>query len=111
MPTPTDDERRERDQIAHRLAKAGFALPGTLLERRTSCGKAGCRCQADPPRLHGPYHQWTRKIDGKTHTRRLTDEQAELYGPWFDHARELRELVTQLETLSLRIFERSEDPA
>ena len=110
MTTPTDAERRERDAIAQRLAKAGFALPGTLLERNTSCGKPGCRCQADPPRLHGPYHQWTRKIAGKTVTRRLTPEQAELYRPWFDHARQLRDLLHQLETLSLRIFERDQDP-
>lgn len=109
MTTPTDAERRERDQIVQRLTQAGFALPGTLLERHTSCGKTGCRCQADPPRLHGPYHQWTRKIAGKTVTRRLTTEQAELYRPWFDQARQLRELLHQLETLSLSIFERTLD--
>ena len=111
MTDPTDDELRERDQIVQRLAQAGFALPGTLLERHTSCGKTGCRCQADPPRLHGPYHQWTRKIAGKTVTRRLTTEQAELYGPWFDQARQLRDLLEQLETLSLSIFERTQDSA
>lgn len=106
---PTNDDRRERDQIAKRLAEAGFALPGTLLERHKACGKTGCRCQADPPRLHGPYHQWTRKIAGKTVTRRLTAEQVEFYGPWFDHARQLRGLLDQLETLSLHIFERDQD--
>jgi len=109
MTTPTNDERRERDQIASRLAEAGFALPGTLLERHKACGKAGCRCQADPPQLHGPYHQWTRKIHGKTVTRRLTDAQAEHYGPWFDQARQLRDLLDQLETLSLGIFERDQN--
>jgi hypothetical protein len=109
MTTPTHGERRERDGIARRLAEAGFALPGTLLKRHKACGKAGCRCQADPPRLHGPYHQWTRKIDGKTHTRRLTPEQAAAYGPWFDKARQLRDLLDQLETLSLRIFERDQN--
>jgi hypothetical protein len=30
---------------------------------------------ADPPRLHGPNHQWTRKKDGKTATRIPTDDQ------------------------------------
>ena len=110
MATPTDAERAERDRIAAQLAKAGFALPGTLLERRKACGKAGCRCQADPPRLHGPYHQWTRKIHGKTVTRRLTPEQAAHYGPWFDEARRLRGLLDQLETLSLRIYERYQQP-
>ena len=108
MSTPTDDDRRERDAIARRLGEAGFALPGTLLERHKTCGKAGCRCKADPPRLHGPYHQWTRKIDRKTVTKLLTAEQADAYRPWFDQARQLRELLDQLEALSLHIFERNQ---
>ena len=59
----------------------GFALPGTLTERMTRCGHPTCRCHADPPRLHGPYHQWTRKIGGKTVTRILTDDQLADYQP------------------------------
>ncbi len=110
MSPPTAAQRRDRDRIAARLVEAGFALPGTLLERHKACGKAGCRCQADPPHLHGPYHQWTRKIHGKTVTRRLTAEQVDIYGPWFDQARQLRDLLDQLETLSLHIFEQTENP-
>ena len=110
MPSPTRAEQRERDRIARRLSQAGFALPGTLLERYKACGKPGCRCHADPPQLHGPYQQWTRKISGKTVTRRLTDQQARDYGPWFDQARQLRDLITQLETLSLHIYERDHTP-
>ena len=69
----------------------------------TRCGYPGCRCHADPPRLHGPYHQWTRKKDGKTATRILTDDQLADYQPWFDNHRRLRELITELEALSLAI--------
>ena len=85
------------------LAGAGFALPGTLADRMTRCGRPSCRCHADPPRLHGPYHQWTRKKDGKTATRILTDDQLADYQPWFDNHRRLRELITELEALSLDI--------
>ncbi|MGH8897233.1 MAG: DUF6788 family protein [Egibacteraceae bacterium] len=108
MAEPSAADRHARAAIAHRLAEAGFALPGTLLTRRMACGKPTCRCKADPPRLHGPYHQWTRKLDGKTVTRRLTDEQAAVHGPWFANARRLRALVNELEALSLRIFEQAE---
>jgi hypothetical protein len=87
------------------LASAGFALPGTLADRMTRCGRANCRCHADPPRLHGPYHQWTRKKDGKTATRILTDDQLADYQPWFDTHKRLRELITELEELSLAITE------
>ena len=71
----------------------------------TRCGRANCRCHADPPRLHGPYHQWTRKKDGKTATRILTDDQLADYGSWFDNHRRLREPITELENLSLAIAE------
>jgi hypothetical protein len=71
----------------------------------TRCGHPGCRCHADPPRLHGPYHQWTRKKNGKTSTRILTDDQLADYRPWFDNHRRLRELITELEELSLDIAE------
>ena len=110
MDPPTAAERRQQAELAARLADVGFVLPGSLIERTIACGKSGCRCQADPPRLHGPYHQWTRKIAGKTVTRNLTDEQAATYRPWFDNARRLRELTAELETLSLRIFERNDTP-
>jgi len=109
-PTPAQRARAARiaAQIAE-LTQAGFLLPGTLTERMTRCGYAGCRCHADPPQLHGPYHQWTRKINGKTVTRILTDDQLADYQPWFDNHRRLRELIAELEELSLAIAEA--DPA
>src|SRR6516225_10615477 len=93
-PTPAQQARAARiaAQIAQ-TASTGFALPGTLTERMTRCGYPGCRCHADPPRLHGPYHQWTRKKDGKTVTRILSDDQFADYQSWFDNQRRLRELI------------------
>jgi hypothetical protein len=61
---PSPAQRAARDRIAAELARADFALPGTLTVRSYACGKPGCRCHADPPRLHGPYAEWTRKIGG-----------------------------------------------
>lgn len=101
-------ETRRHEQILAALAATGVALPGNVVTRWMPCGKAGCRCKADPPQLHGPYHQWTRKIDGKTVTRWLSAEQAARYQPWFENARRLRELLTELECLSLRVAERIE---
>jgi hypothetical protein len=104
-PTPAQHARARRiaAQITADLTAAGFALPGTLTERMTRCGYPGCRCRADPPQLHGPYHQWTRKIGGKTVTRILTDDQLADYQPWFDTQRRLRTLLAELETLSQEI--------
>lgn len=96
-------------QIAAELAGIDYALPGTLGRRFMRCGKANCRCKSDPPILHGPYLHWTRTIAGKTVTRTLTDEQVERYQPWFDNARRLRELLSDLETQSLTAFREAED--
>lgn len=94
---------RRRDTLIAEIADLGWMLPGSLTERFTRCGNPTCRCRAEPPQLHGPYPTWTRKVDNKTVTRTLTAEQAERYRPWFDNARRLRELLTELETLSLQV--------
>ena len=101
--SPTSDQQARAQQIARQLAQVGFVLPGTLAERRTRCGRANCHCHADPPVLHGPYHQWTRKVAGKTVTRLLTDDQLADYQPWFDNQRRLRALLAEIEALSLDI--------
>jgi hypothetical protein len=91
------------------LTAVDYALPGTLGRRFMRCGKANCRCKADPPALHGPYLHWTRTVAGKTVTRTLTEEQANRYQPWFDNARRLRQLLTELEARSLQVFLDAED--
>ncbi|MHB1511229.1 MAG: DUF6788 family protein [Acidimicrobiales bacterium] len=69
--TPYDNDqigkrqRARQARIAAELGQAGFALPGTVLVRTMTCGKKNCRCHGDPPRLHGPYFQWARKINQK----------------------------------------------
>jgi hypothetical protein len=108
MTGPTDRDHAELAGLLARLAGAGYALPGTLLQRRTSCRKPNCRCTADPPALHGPYWQWTRKRHGKTITLNLTPDQATRYQPWFSTARDIRDTLTAIEQLSLRIATRDE---
>ena len=103
--SPTQAQQDQAARIARELAALGFTVPGTLADRMTRCGYPRCRCHADPPQLHGPYHQWTRKKNGKTATRILTDDQLADYGPWLDNHRRLRELITELEELSLAIIE------
>lgn len=109
MPRPTAADRRAQARIAAELGSAGFALPGTVLERRIRCGKPGCRCGADPPQLHGPYYQWTRKVKGRTLTRLLTAAQMARYRSWFENAKRIRTLRSALEALSLEVAESVED--
>lgn len=95
-------------RIAAALGEIGFALPGSLTVRAYRCGKAKCRCRGEPPQLHGPYAFWTRKIDGKTVTRMLTDEEVAEYQPLFDNARKLRDLASQLQEFTLQLVEKAD---
>jgi hypothetical protein len=88
------------------VARRGLALPGTLTKRHTCCGRAGCRCGADPPQLHGPYWSWTRKINNKTQTRYLREDEVEDFESFFDNAKRLRALLAELEALSLSVIDR-----
>lgn len=106
------DRRREAGGVPHRppagtrrivaeLGRLGPVLPGTLTQRYTRCGREGCRCMADPPKLHGPYWSWTRKVANKTVTRYLSAEEYAKVGTWFDNAKRARQLLTELEALAL----------
>ena len=100
-------QRRRRELIAQ-ITQIGFILPGSINIVMNRCGKPRCACHADPPKPHGPYITWTRKIAAKTVTRRLTAEQAERYRPWIENSHRLRELINELETLSLQTAEHAE---
>ncbi len=88
------------DELARELATVGFISPGSVVSRYTSCGKPGCRCQADPPQRHGPYYQWSRAVAGKTVSRRLNKAEAELYRSWIGNRRRLEQIIAQMEQTS-----------
>jgi hypothetical protein len=100
MPTATtrlmDLQRRHRE-LALQLLDLGFVSQGSVVLRHTHCGAPGCRCHADPPRLHGPYWQWTRRDSGKTVTRRVSEPQARLYQEWITNRRRLASIVAEME--------------
>ncbi len=94
------------ETVKRLVADIGLIRRGSVVRRFMPCGKAGCRCQATPPRLHGPYYQWTRKVRGKTVTVRLSPEEAALMEEWITNGRRLDKLVSRMETLSLQVTER-----
>ena len=103
MPDPDPPPHQQaRQRLTRQIADFGFVLPGSVVTRHVRCGKANCRCQGDPPQLHGPYIQWTRKVAGRTRSRLLSPAQHQRYQPWFDNARRLRALIAELEALSLQ---------
>jgi hypothetical protein len=105
---PPQQAKSRQRQIMAEIAKIGFCLPGSLVERTTRCGNPSCRCHTDPARLHGPYPSWTRRVGGKTVTRNFSAEQAERYKPYFENSRRLKGLVEELEALSVSVVSDAE---
>lgn len=97
-------ERRYR-QLAAQLADVGLIAAGSITRRYTRCASPGCRCNADPPQRHGPYWQWTAKVNGKTVTRRLTEQQARLYTEWIANDRKLRAIIAQMRKVAAKATE------
>jgi hypothetical protein len=88
---------RDYEAAKARLAEVGFTCEGSLAELYTSCGNPNCRC-ADPDQRHGPYWQLTWKEAGKTITRRLSADDAQLYRQWIATAASSRRFSSRCAT-------------
>lgn len=97
-------ERRYRE-LARQLADIGYIAAGSVAPRYNRCGTPTCSCHADPPRLHGPYYQWTAKVDGKTVNRRLSAREAELYNEWIGNDRRVRALLARMRKIAAKATE------
>ena len=93
------------ERLQAELAGLGPCLPGSLQVRTGPCGKQACACHRDPAKHHGPFRSWTRKVNGKTVTRLLSDDQMRDYQALFDNHRRLKELVHEMEQFSLEVVE------
>lgn len=94
-------EQRYR-KLAVQLADIGYIASGSLAPRFTRCGKPHCACNADPPKLHGPYWHWSTKVDGKTVNRRLSEKEAALYIEWINNDRRARELLAKMREVAAK---------
>ena len=86
------------------LARSGEILPGTITERHTRWA-VNCACHADPPKRHGPYFQWTRKVANETVGRWLSIDQRDDYQTWVDNDRRAHELLARLEAIGVSALE------
>jgi hypothetical protein len=105
-PVATRAEQAQKREVLAALDRSGWFVRGSLLKVPNRCGNPRCRCKADPPRLHGPYWQWSRKIAGKTVSVRLTDAQAELVRDWIDNSKIVDQHLSELDELMRQVTER-----
>ena len=93
---------RQYRELAAKLADIGYISSGSLAQRHNRCGKPNCRCHDEPPQMHGPYWQWTTKIDRKTVNRRLNETEAVLYQEWIANDRHLHAIITQMRQVAAK---------
>lgn len=96
-----DECRRKFEAYRDELGLIGFILTGSIAERFMRCGTAGCKCQTDPKALHGPYYEWTRKVQGKTISVRLKKNEAEQLREWIENKRRFYEIISKMEKITL----------
>jgi len=91
-------------KITAKLSDIEFIWPGHIQRRYLTCGKPNCVCHTDPEAKHGPYAYWTSKETGKTVSRMLRPEEADLLEQWIVNRRELEAVVRQMKGLSKKVF-------
>ncbi len=96
--SPTQNARRSAirqrtKELRRTIAAMDYVASGTLHTRTKVCGRSNCRCAVDPDARHGPYHEWSRRREGRLVHRVITSEQAQVIARAIGNLRELQKLV------------------
>ena len=86
------------DRIGHikaALLALGDLRPGALSDQYNTCRTPGCRCKADPPQRHGPYHQLSYSHRGRHITENIRPEHIAAVKSQIANYRTLRDLIDQ----------------
>jgi len=95
---PSKQRIRARSQeLRQRIGRMDFVASGTLHVRTKVCGKKNCKCATDSEQRHGPYHEWSRRKDGKLRHKVVTPEQARLLKRAISNRREIQTILAQWE--------------
>ncbi len=90
------------DVLKSQLKDIGYVMQGSVVRRTKRCGHPSCRCQLGSEYEHGPYYQWTRKVQAKTVTKVLTPAEARIYQECIQNERRLRKLMKRMYQISAR---------
>lgn len=97
--------RREYEHLKRQLRSVGYICLGSVTQRWLTCGTPSCACHRDPERRHGPYYQWTRKVNGRTEARMLDESLVRLYKEGIRNHQRLDAIVKKMQEVSLAAFE------
>jgi len=87
-------------EIKNKIMSVDYVLRGSIIKKLMKCGKKECSCHKDPPKLHGPYYHYTRKVKGKTVSRLYREDEALFLMPFAKKYNDLKEDVRRFSELS-----------
>jgi len=93
-------------QAGEELLQLNYFLKGTVSKRMMKCGQPQCACHRDPSYRHGPYFEWTYKVNGKTVNVKLSAKAAPIYQAATKQNRKLKAVLVKMERLSRTVVAR-----
>jgi hypothetical protein len=103
---------RRLNEIKKQIADLGIAIPGSIQTMYLRCGKKNCRCHQVKDQRHGPYYLWYRRIDGKTTTQSVAQEDLHLYRSWIGNKEKMESLMQKIVSIGAdyaAVFKTSQD--
>ena len=91
------------EKLKQAIVCLGDLRPGKLSQQYNVCGKADCRCKADPPQKHGPYYQVSFTRKGKSSTQFVRKEDLAVVRQQLRHYQRLQELIDRWITLGMEL--------
>jgi len=91
------------ETLKQAIIRLGDLRPGKLSQQYNVCGKADCRCKADPPQKHGPYYQLSFTRKGKSSTQFVREEDLAVVRLQLRNYQRLQELIDRWITLGMEL--------
>jgi hypothetical protein len=85
--------------LKKQIDELGISIPGSIQTVYLRCGKKNCRCHKAENLRHGPYYLWYRRINGKTATQSIAEEDVQSYRMWIGNREKLEALFQKIVNL------------
>jgi hypothetical protein len=106
MAKPNRSEALRFQDLKQEINQLRYFAKGTVLTRMVKCGKPYCACRTQPSKRHGPYYEWTYKVQAKTVNIRLSAAAAPIYQAAAQQYKHLKKTLGRLESLSRKALAR-----
>lgn len=94
---------KQIEKIKGKIVALGPLRPGSLSEQYNVCGRPDCRCKDNPPKKHGPYHQLSFTLSGKSSSSFVKKEHLPAVKRQVANHQKLKQLVKQWVELGARL--------